>query len=604
MPIFSVIDRKSAVNLVRLVMPFAVAALCVWAVLQRMGDVPVDTVLQSIRSVPVLNWVLALVATWVSFWALGRYDALAHRFFATGITPGSARLAGQAAIGFSQLVGFGLISGAFARWRLIPGLSPISAFRITLFVSISFMAALGVIAAVFWIAATSLALAALVALAVTAGVAALVMFKPVIDLRWRRICLPTLPVMAAVTLWSLVDVVAAGTAFYFVLPQDMAVPYGTLIQVYVLALGLSLVSGAPGGVGAFELAVVSLLAGQDTAALAAGILAFRLVYYAVPGALAGIALMWPRRSSHTDPTPLPRLPYRRHRFARAETGVVRQPGGAMLASRATALAIVETGQTLTCLFDPAGPRHGAAFDMLQTAAEPGQKVPCFYKCSGRMAVLARRHGWRTIRVAADAVLAPAAFTLKGAKRRQLRRKLRHAETGGVSVSRMDGDWDWTALERIDRAWQAQHGQARGVSMGRYDPGYLSDQVVLAARCNGEVVAFVSLHHTPREWTLDLMRAYPDCPDGTMHMLVTQAIEEAARIGIREIRLAACPDHPLTRHMGRGLHQFKRCFAPDWRPLYMAAPSWGGLALAALDLTSAIRCGLPPAAEPEHGSSPS
>ncbi|MFI4861863.1 MAG: hypothetical protein ACIAXF_14415, partial [Phycisphaerales bacterium JB063] len=50
-------------------------------------------------------------ATVISFWSLGRYDAIAHRHLGTDIRARSASRAGVCAIAFSQTVGFGLLTG-------------------------------------------------------------------------------------------------------------------------------------------------------------------------------------------------------------------------------------------------------------------------------------------------------------------------------------------------------------------------------------------------------------------------------------------------------------------------------------------------------------
>ena len=79
----------------------------------------------------------------------------------------------------------------------------------------------------------------------------------------------------------------------------------------------------------------------------------------------------------------------------------------------------------------------------------------------------------------------------------------------------------------------------------------------------------------------------------MHALITEAIREAAATGRQRLSLAALPalHHagPLTAPLARlsgaaGLAQFKACFAPRFAPLYMAAPSRLGLAVALADLT--------------------
>ena len=164
---------------------------------------------------------------------------------------------------------------------------------------------------------------------------------------------------------------------------------------------------------------------------------------------------------------------------------------------------------------------------------------------------------------------------------------------------------------IDQAWQSQHGPARGFSMGRYDRAYVAWQRRYVAYDQGRILAFVTFHSIDGEWVLDLMRHLPDIPGGTMHALVWAAIEDAQALACRRLTLAALPvaegsaADPVARLIRRnlnracgaaGLRQFKACFAPHYEPLYMAAPTWAGLILAAWDVTRAIT---QPAAPPKR-----
>lgn len=106
-----------------------------------------------------------------------------------------------------------------------------------------------------------------------------------------------------------------------------------------------------------------------------------------------------------------------------------------------------------------------------------------------------------------------------------------------------------------------------------------------------------------------MRSGANAPDGTMHALVHAAITHAASHGRTRLSLASVPADParararalerVLRHAllrasgGPGLVQFKSAFAPRFEPLYIAAPSIAGLALASADLALAVRQGPAP-----------
>jgi phosphatidylglycerol lysyltransferase len=89
----------------------------------------------------------AVLWTLISFWAIGRYDAVAHRHLRSGIAAGPARLSGTIAIALSQTLGLGIFTGALARWRMMPDLGMPTALRLSGFVCLSFMVSLVILLA-------------------------------------------------------------------------------------------------------------------------------------------------------------------------------------------------------------------------------------------------------------------------------------------------------------------------------------------------------------------------------------------------------------------------------------------------------------------------
>lgn len=578
----------------RWIMPWGVTFGCLWILIGQFPEMTQGGVWAQVRAVSAGNWMLAVSCTLLSFWALGRYDAIAHRQLGTGLRERHGRFAGQVAIAFSQTIGFGLATGTFARWRMIPGLSTWTSLQLTLFVSVSFLVALSAIVAMFWIARVSLILAGVVAAALAAGTAVLLFFYPAITVYGRKFNLPSIPTAGSVLHWTAVDIAAAGTALYVLMPQG-TVSYSDLMTAYVIALGIAVFSGAPGGVGPFELAFTALLSHHDAGALAAGIICFRLVYFAIPALIGALFLLMPPRTSQFLTDSYKTMPFRHGVFPHAETAVVRQTGGELIVARRTKLAVLRLGQTCLAMFDPIGRRKASAFKLLTRVAKSGNKIPAIYKASPATAVTARKLGWKVVKVAEDAIIDPGSFTESGSNKRQLRRKLRSVESAGIKVSASYTLQDLPRMSQIDHAWQMMNGTARGLSMGRFSPDYVARQIVFTARRDDQIEAYLSLHIARDEWALDLMRSSPLCPDGTMHALVVAAIKAAKRHDIARFSLAACPSHALAPKSGKGLRQFKETFAPRWQPRYLIAPSWSGLSLAALDIAYAVHNPAPLAA---------
>ena len=582
--------RSKASQATRLIIPIASALACLWLLTNSVRIPSLTELTNLIGQITWANWLGAGLATLVSFWALGRYDGVAHRHLNTGLDCTRARLAGMLSIAFSQTVGFGVITGSFARWRLLPGLSPMRAAQLTALTGLTFMAALACVVGFALLLARpfpfSMLIGAGLLLACAAGVVA-TFFWPTFSVGKHKVRWPSITAMLALGGWTLLDVTAAGTALWLVMPPESGITLWALLPAYFIALGLAIVSSSPGGAGPLELALVSLLATTDAASVIAGLVAFRVVYYAVPAVAAGIVLLWPsllgprthrfeklalvgsrKDSAHTIAFSRPR----------SETAIIRQNGGHVHSFGFNQLALLETPQTTVAFFDPINGHAPETFEPLRDYANGRNTSACFYKCTPRVALAARRSGWRLLRIAQEAVLNPMTFTEAGSDKRQLRRKLRNAEKSGIVVRDAADALPMSQLARVDRDWHDNHGNAHGTTMGRFEPNYLKGQQVLVAWQEGIIIGFVSFHVSDQEWCLDLIRMGPDAPDGTGHAMIRTAIASAAEENITRLSLAAVPDHRYADRVERGLRRFKACFAPYWQPLYMAAPTWGAMAI--------------------------
>ncbi|WP_161555854.1 DUF2156 domain-containing protein [Mangrovicoccus ximenensis] len=212
-----------------------------------------------------------------------------------------------------------------------------------------------------------------------------------------------------------------------------------------------------------------------------------------------------------------------------------------------------------------------------------------------------------LQVAREAWLVPADYDLGARSRRQLRRKVRHAEKEGLEFLPADPSaLPLAQMARINAGWADAHGGERGFSMGRFHPSILAHQRIYLAWQGTELCGFVSFHASAGEWTLDLMRPATDAADGTAHGLIHAALMDAKTLGIPRLSLAAAPfqgdgsdpaqaDGPVTRLQkrlsgrtgGLGLARFKAMFDPNWEPLYITAPSRWKLLRSGAEIARAI-----------------
>lgn len=620
-------DRQGIRKLLgKQLVPLAVMLFFAVLLWEKVAHLDMDAVFATVATVHPMQWGLAVLATIASFWAVGQYDRVLHAQLGTGITAKAAGRSGIAAIGLSQSLGFGALTGTLIRWRMLPELSLWQAARLSAAVALSFLAGWAVVAAaalllfqpeVPWM--KTLATGAIV-LFFTIAVLSVYPPRPLVRLPW-----PSLKTMATVVGLAAIDTVCAGLALYVMLPADLHLPLGHTIAAYLFSLGAGLISSTPGGVGPFEATLASLLPDVPLEPLIGAVVAFRLVYYAVPGLLSALVILRGPRGSNltqeprlvkTAPSPFlsPQLEVQLFSAPRAEAGLLRTRDFSLLtAGDGTALGIAAPiGQSLVMLSDPLSAICPAATrDALARAAARRYRMPAIYKCGARMAASARRAGWRVLPASDEAWLVPSEFSLEGSKSRQLRRILRKAEDGRVAVT--EGVMNKLPLDQMDRVaeeWRQMRGQERGFSMGTYNRDYISCQRVFLAWQGDSLIGFVSFHETRNEMTLDLMRTAEAAPDGTIQMLIVKAIEAARDQGVPRLSLAAVPwqgedcsqltgwirQKLLARSGAAGLRRFKGAFAPHWETLYIVAPTRLALAVAGMDILRRITAP-PPRATP-------
>ena len=588
----------------RTAVPVSVLFLCALLLAPTLSRDLLASLPERLSEISAGRWALALAFTMGSFWAVAQYDALAHRALGTGIPSRRARVSGAVGVALGQTLGLGVVTGAVARWRMLTDLRLVQAARVSAFVSVSFVICWAVLAALvclvlpgpdwaFWPAlAVCLALPVLIAIQ---------FFFPVLKWFGCEIHLPNLPISGAILFWALIDTLLAAAALFVLLPAG-TLAFVTFFPLFLIALGSGLISNTPGGVGPFELILLSAVPTGDPGAILGAIVAFRAVYYALPAICAGLALMRPLGRGAAAPRPVAGV---RAVGARSEVGVVAQNGGSIATAQGSTLTLWPTAQTLTQFTDPVAGSRAAALNHLSGAASAAGKLAVIYKCNARMAQAARAAHWKVVHLADEAVIDVAGFDVATPARSALRRKLRAADKAGVTV-RAGHPLACAAMARIDTEWQCAHGRARGGSMGRYCPNYVAHQWVGCAHVDGKLVAFVTAHRGPDEWCLDIMRHGDDAPDGAMHALVTAAIAAAGNAGAARFSLAAVPACPVphsafwrwvavrvaARAGGRGLRQFKSSFAPRWVPRYAAARTRAALVLGLADIARSIRSPAP------------
>lgn len=586
----------------------AIMGACLWFLASRLGGLDHSVVLDSLAGLHPMQWGFGLAAVFVAFWAVGRQEQVILRHMGIRIDRLHVMTAAMATAGVSQCVGFGPVVGAVIRARLLPEVSLRQSFMVSAATTMGFFGGASMVALTF-LALNGSMLAGLAAAAVL-GLIVARSFRA--EVAWRGMRLPSAATILALMAWVALDLMALSFVFWVLLPLGHGKDWAEVVASFILSLTFGLMTGSPAGTGPFEALVVVQMPGIAPEALLAGLLAFRGVAYAVPAVLgAGWALIGRALLRKPRPAPVEFLPPAVDfaAFDRAEVQLVRQGDLDLMRDGAGQLwATTVLGAQRVFVGGPAVPRGRRMIaPALDLCGHEGRGA-VFYKIGARQALAARRAGFAVLRLASEAVIKPLAHTTEGHAHAGLRRKLRHAAKAGIVVRERHLDLELAIeLATVARLWARAHGGERGLTTGRWGPGYVAGQRLFSAEDHsGRVVAFATFHATDHEWVLDLIR-FGAVPDGTLYLIVQTAIEAARAEGIGRLSLAAVPTEgfgvtgvfgrPLRQitQKARGLQQFKAAFAPQWEPRYAAAPSRIGLLTGLLLVAAGIRLHRPPEA---------
>lgn len=289
-------------------LPILLAAVCfilaLLACRHLLDELQPGAIHQALHNLPGPALAGALLATAISYLMLLGYEWSACRHAGVRLPTRTLVLGGLSAAAIGNALGFSLLTASGVRYRLYNRDSS-DILRISLFSSLALALSLPLLAAVACLAspraaqqalglpATWLISLALATLALYGLVLAWIRHRrqgPFLDLGHRRLKLPGVRLSALQLLLSSLDIIAAASVLYLLLPQPL--PLAPFLLVYILALAAGVLSHVPGGIGVFESVMLAAFAGQlDTASLAAALLGYRLIYIVLPLLLACLALL-------------------------------------------------------------------------------------------------------------------------------------------------------------------------------------------------------------------------------------------------------------------------------------------------------------------------
>lgn len=260
------------------------------------------------RSIPRRNILIALGLTATNFCLMTGYDLIAIRYLKKDLPIHKAMAGAVIGYAMSNILGW-LLGGTAVRYRLYRrwGFSQIEIIAFVSILSITFWLGMFLLAGVAFTMlpvklptkAESLLIfthqtwgyifLAIVCLYLLASV---VIRKP-IRLREYQYGLPPAKLSLLQLIVSAGDFLITSSVLYLLLPPHVTGPedlnFSTVLVTYLTAMIMVVMTHVPSGVGVLETGILLMAPHQPEAALIAGIVMFRIVYYLVP---AAIATLW------------------------------------------------------------------------------------------------------------------------------------------------------------------------------------------------------------------------------------------------------------------------------------------------------------------------
>ncbi len=238
--------------------------------------------------------------------------------------------------------------------------------------------------------------------------------------------------------------------------------------------------------------------------------------------------------------------------------------------------------------------------MLQKAAELDRTL-VFYQVSAHWLPALHDFGYSFFKLGEEAFVDLHEFNIQGNKGKAMRNVLNRFRNEGYTFEVLASSAipsHLRELHAISDAWlQSKRTKERQFSIGFFTDAYISRFPCAVVRNRaGAAVAFANVLLGPNqeEFSIDLMRYTPDCPNGVMDLLFLQLFEWGKLQGYRTFNLGMAPlatvgeikqarlnerlanilfQHGEHWYNFRGIRLFKQKFDPRWVPRYLAYPSF-------------------------------
>ena len=282
--------------------PVAVLGIALWLLFHELSKFNWHEIEASLLSLSTAKICLALCFVATNFVVLIGYDWLALKVI--GIRLDFAKVAFASFTGFVASYNFGATLGGIpVRYRVYSayGLTTVQIVQLSMMLGITFWIGEFALAGVAFVIApisvppklhlpfeTVFGLGWILLSAVAVYVAAVSYFRKPIHIHGKEIQLPNFLMTCGQLAVAAADFLIASGVLFVLLPSEINVNYFQFLSVFLLATIAVVLSHVPGGVGVFELVILTMLGVEADKEVVAALVAFRVIYYIVPLITAGL----------------------------------------------------------------------------------------------------------------------------------------------------------------------------------------------------------------------------------------------------------------------------------------------------------------------------
>jgi phosphatidylglycerol lysyltransferase len=268
----------------------------------EMKNYSYQQIINTIKAIPSFKIIIALTSALAYYIILGGYDVIAFKFIQVPLKFKNVLFACFISNAIGNNTGYSMLFGGSIRYRLysLYNVSMLNITKVLFFSAATIWFGLLILGGLvftlspvefsshkfFFESSRPLGLLFLTII-ITYSLFSIFKSKPLKFFKWT-ITFPSIKI----TLWQMLlataDWVLASCTLYVLLPPD-TISYVILLQIFLVAQMLGILSQVPGGMGVFETAIVMMLPSQTASATVLGaLLAYRAIFYFFP---LGIALI-------------------------------------------------------------------------------------------------------------------------------------------------------------------------------------------------------------------------------------------------------------------------------------------------------------------------